>query len=174
MFSAGFLSWGEIKLQLISKEGKTARQYIKSHTSGGRQGYVGCRGITEVVKGSIHNWNPSHRRLSGLGESDTETDSTGTKRGVQRRAQSDFTGSIGCVPPHTWVLTWKPLTDCTPPQLQPQCGSAAFGLFKIHHNLGRRKRWWDFRTVKGIVHPKVHKYSFRGGYQFTVLGELSL
>lgn len=75
-----FLSWGEIKLQLILKGGKTVRQYIKSHMNGGRQGYVGCRGITEVVKGSIHNWNPSHKRLSGLGDSDTETDSKGTKK----------------------------------------------------------------------------------------------
>lgn len=102
-----FLSWREIKLQLILKGAKTVRQYIKSHMSGGRQGYVGCSGITEVVKGSIHNWNPCHKRLSGLGASDTETDSKGTKGSVQRRALSDFIGSTGWVsstPESTYYL----------------------------------------------------------------------
>lgn len=87
MFSAGFFILGRDKTAINFERGKTVRQYIKLHMSGGRQGYVGCRGITEVVKGSIHNWNSSHKRLSRLGDSDTGTDSRGTKSSVQRKAQ---------------------------------------------------------------------------------------
>ena len=98
-----FLSWGEIKLQLILKGGKTVRQYIKSHMNGGRQGYVGRCRITEVVKGSIHNWNPSHKRLSGLGDSDTETDSKGTKK-CSEEAQNNFIGCVLSTPGSTYHL----------------------------------------------------------------------
>lgn len=113
MFSAGFffLSWREIKLQLILKGGKTVRQYIKSHMSGGRKGYVGCRGITEVVKGSIHNWNPCHRRLSGLGDSDTEADSEGDKGEVQKDGSSPHFGP--------YAISWE--EDCISAQsLNPE------------------------------------------------------